>query len=282
MARYRLALNLEFARSSDKGFAWAVAKAAELGYRFVEPMVHTGWELLSEGGFFHSFSMEEDPLLLKEVCDRAGVRVSSISAHSPLMKPEAAVPRLTGSIVFADACGARFVNTAEGLKPEWMENEEAYSVIRYTLRKAEMVARRHRVVVCIEPHHTFTKTAQGLLEIVSLVSSPWIGINWDTGNAYLAAVEDPYEGLTQVRDRVYHVHAKDISIEQSHRDRGKVLGTPVGCACGEGLVDWERVLHILDPLDREIFFSVECGRADEALRSLPFLEHLMGTRLVKD
>lgn len=281
MARYRLALNLEFARSSDKSFAWAVAKAAELGYRYVEPMVHTGWELLSEGGFFHSFSMEEDPLLLKEICNDSGIAVSAISAHSPLMKPEAAVPRLTGSIVFADACGARFVNTAEGVKPAWMEDKEAYGVIRYSLRRAEMVARRHRVMICIEPHHTFTKTAQGLLEVVSLVPSDWIGVNWDTGNAYLAAVEDPYEGLTRVRDHVHHVHAKDISIEQSNRDRGRVLGTPVGCACGEGLVDWERVLHILDPLEREIVLSVECATTEEAMRSLPFLERLIGSRLLR-
>ena len=32
--------------------------ASELGYRYVEPMVHTGWELLSEVNYFHSFSME--------------------------------------------------------------------------------------------------------------------------------------------------------------------------------------------------------------------------------
>ena len=80
--------------------------AAKLGYRYIEPMVHTGWELLSEVHYFHSFSMEEDPLLLKEICARNGLRVSSVSGHSPLMKPEAAVPRLTRAIVLADACGA--------------------------------------------------------------------------------------------------------------------------------------------------------------------------------
>ncbi len=62
MARYRIAVNMEFVRSADKSFTWGVAKAAELGYAYVEPMVHTGWELLSEVAYFHSFSMEEDPL----------------------------------------------------------------------------------------------------------------------------------------------------------------------------------------------------------------------------
>ena len=280
MGGYRISVNMEFIRSADKPFAWGVEKAAQLGYRYVEPMVHTGWELLSEVHYFHSFSMEEDPLLMKEICDKAGVKVSSISGHSPLMKPEAAVERLTKAIVFADLNGARFVNTDEMIKPDWIGDDFAHQVMRYSLTKAEMVARRHRVYLCIEPHGVYTKTAAGLLKIANLVPSEWIAINWDTGNSYLAAVEDPYEALERVRDRVCHVHAKDISFEHAEAERGKVTGTPVGCACGEGVVDWERVLHILDPLDRDLFLSVECGTIDQAERSLAFLTKVIGDRLL--
>lgn len=282
MARYRISLNMEFIRSADKSFAWGVQKAAEIGYRYVEPMVHTGWELLSEADYFHSFSMEEDPLLMKEICDQAGVKVSSLSGHSPLMKPEAAVPRLTRAIVFATANRAKFVNTDEMVKPAWMDDEHAFQAMHYTLTRANQVAQRHRVYVCIEPHGVYTSTSDGLLKIVNLVPSPWIGVNWDTGNSYLAGVEDPYEGLERVRDYVRHVHAKDISMEHSDAERGKVTGTPVGCACGEGVVDWERVLYILDPLDRDIFLSVECGTIDQAARSLDFLRQVIGRRLAPD
>lgn len=278
MASYRIAVNMEFVRSADKGFEEGVRIASELGYRFVEPMVHTGWELLSEVHYFHSFSLEEDPLLMREICDRYGVEVSSVSGHSPLMKPEAAVPRLTRAIVLADALGAGFVNTDEMIKPEWMGDAQAHDVMRYTLQKAAFVAERHGVHVCVEPHGIYTKTSDGLLRIVELVQSPWIQVNWDTGNAYLAAVEDPYEALEHVADRVFHVHAKDISLEHSERERGKVTGTPVGCACGDGVVDWERVLHILDPLDRELTLSVECGTIDEAERSRTFLAGLVGRK----
>jgi sugar phosphate isomerase/epimerase len=282
MAKYRIAANMEFVRSADKSFEAGVQIAGELGYQYVEPMVHTGWELLSEVHYFHSFSMEEDPLLMKEICDKAGVKVSSLSGHSPLMKPEAAVERLTKAVVFADFNGARFVNTDEMVKPAWIDDQFAHQVMRYSLTKAEMVARRHGVYICVEPHGFYTKTADGLLEIVKLAPSPWIQVNWDTGNAYLAGIEDPYESLGKVRDFVYHIHAKDISIEHSEKERGKVTGTPVGCACGEGEVDWERVLHILDPLDRELFLSVECGTVDEADRSLTFLKKTIGDRLLSD
>jgi len=282
MARYRIAANMEFVRSSDKSFEAGVEIAGELGYRWIEPMVHTGWELLSEVHYFHSFSMEEDPLLMTEICDRHGVKVASISGHSPLMKPEAAVDRLTRAIVLADAVGARFVNTDEMVKPDWMDDEQAHQVMRYTLQKADLVARRHNVDVCIEPHGIYTKTADGLLKIVDLVPSARIAVNWDTGNSYLAGIEDPYDGLEKVRDRVRHVHAKDISFEHAERERGVVTGTPVGCACGDGAVDWERVLHILDPLDRDLFLSVECGTIDEAERSLAFLTKVIGDRMVRE
>jgi sugar phosphate isomerase/epimerase len=276
MTKYRISVNMEFVRSADLDFRAGIKVAAQLGYKYVEPMVHTGWELLSEVGYFHSFSMEEDPLLMKELCDRAGVRVSSFSAHSPLMKPEAAVPRLTRAILFAHLNGAKFVNSDEMLKPEWMNDTQAHEAMFYSLFRANQVANRHQVFICLEPHGVYTKTSEGLLRIVELVPSPWIAVNWDTGNSYLAGIEDPYDGLQGVRDKVWHVHAKDISLQQSTKERGKVTGTPVGCACGEGVVDWEKVFEILDPLDRELFLSVECGTVEQAERSLTFLQRAIG------
>ena len=272
---FTIALNMEFCRSADKSFEQGVEIAAGLGYRHIEPMVHTGWELLSEVGYFHSFSMEEDPLLMRDICERHGVSVLSVSGHSPLMKPEAAIPRLTRAIVLADALGARWVNTDEMLKPDWMDDDLAHEIMRYTLIKAHLVARRHGVYVCVEPHGVYTKTAAGLKRIVELVPSDRIAVNWDTGNSYLAGLEDPYEGLETVREHVRHVHAKDISLEHAERERGVVTGTPVGCACGDGMVDWERVIAILRPLDRELVFSVECGTIEQAERSLQHLAPLL-------
>ena len=50
----------------------------------------------------------------------------------------------------------------------------------------------------------------------------------------------------------------------------------------KGVVDWERVLHILDPLDREVVLSVECGKVDEAERSLTFLRKVVGSKLIEE
>ncbi len=118
----------------------------------------------------------------------------------------------------------------------------------------------------------------GLDRIYNLVKSPSIGINFDTGNAYLCG-HDVYAWLERVAPRLVHLHAKDISESHSQAERGKVTGTPVGCACGDGVVDWERVLHILEPNERQITLSVECGTIDEAERSRVFLDRLVGVHV---
>lgn len=279
MARFKISLNSEFARSADISFIAAAKKAKEMGYEYIEPGVQTGWGGLNEVNYDNTWSMEEDPLLMKEILGEIGLKVSGVDGHSPLMKPEAAIPRLTNAIVLASLNDAHFVQSDEMIKPDWMDDEFAHEMMRYTLQKADFVLKRHDVYLGIEPHGIYTKTAEGLLKIVNLVPSENIGVNWDTGNSFLAGIEDPYEGLERVRDKVLHVHAKDIPQEQSEAERGKVTGTPVGCAIGDGVVDFERIFKILDPLDREIVFSVECGTIDQAARSIEYLKKVIGDRI---
>jgi 3-oxoisoapionate decarboxylase len=270
MARIVIGINMEFVRSADKPFAWGVAKAAELGYAYVEPMVHWGRELLSEAGYFHSWSMLEDPLALRAICDRHGVKLSALSAHCPLGKPEVAVDYLTQAIRFAAEAGAPVVNTDEGPKPDFTDEATDFTLMRYTLTRAARVAERRGVRIGLEPHQQYSRTPEGLDRIHGLVASPALGINFDSGNAYLAG-QDPYRWLERVRDRVVHVHAKDISARQGEAERGRVTGTPVGCACGEGVIDWGRVVDVLRPLRQEVCLSVECGTVEQAAASI---EHL--------
>jgi sugar phosphate isomerase/epimerase len=130
-----IGINLEFVRHADKPFEYGVKKAAELGYEFVEPCVATGRDLLAEAGYYHMLSMEEDPLYYKVMLDELGLKVSGLSAHSPLMKPEVAVPYLTQAIRWAADIGAPVVNTDEGPKPAWIDDdEEAFAIMRYALK----------------------------------------------------------------------------------------------------------------------------------------------------
>jgi sugar phosphate isomerase/epimerase len=269
----KLGINMEFVRHHDMSFENGVKKAAAIGYEYVEPMVHFGRELLSEAEYFHSVSMYNDPLYIKEICDKSNVKISGFSSHTPLCKPEISVEYLKQAIRFASEIGVPVVNTDEGPKPVWTSREMDYMLMTYTLTEAARVAERHNVAIGLEPHQQYSKTPDGLDSIYNLVKSPAIGINFDTGNSYLAGGSDVYEWLVRVKDRLVHLHAKDISMEQSNAERGKVTGTPVGCACGDGVVDWKRIIDIVKSTGKDIVFSVECGTIDQAVRSF---EHLSG------
>lgn len=273
MAKITIAINLEFVRSADKPFVWGVEKAAELGYPAVEPLVHVGRELLSEAGYYHSFSMNNDPLVMRELCQSRGVRVAALSAHTPLAKPEISVEYLRQAIRFAAEVGAPIVNTDEGPPHHFTGEALDHSLMKYVLTMAAWSAERRKIRLGIEPHQIYSRTPEGLDRILGLVDSPAIGVNFDTGNAYLCG-QDPYTWLEHIRDRLVFVHAKDISAKQSADERGHVTGTPVGCACGEGVIDWGRIVEILAPLDREICLSVECGTVDQAARSIAHLKRL--------
>ena len=273
MGNVFIGLNTEFSRSSDKPFEWAVEKAAQMGFEYIEPMVHFSRELMSEAGYFHTVSMFDDPYRIKEACDKAGLKISALQSHGPLGRPEVHGEYIKMAIRVAAEIGVPVVNTDEGIKAKWTTEEEDHVLIKYTLQEAAFVAERRGVVIGLEPHAQYSKTPDGLDRIYNLVKSPAIGINLDTGNAYLAG-QDVYEWLERVAERLVHLHAKDISVEHAEAERGKVTGTPVGCACGDGVIDWAKVIEIVSKkTPRDIVFSVECGTPDQAQRSL---EHLKG------
>ena len=275
MGKISIGINLEFVRHNDKPFEWGVETAARLGYTHVEPMVHWGRELLSEAGYFHSVSMLDDPLRIQRACQKADVKLSGLSSHTPLCKPEIGTEYLKQAIRFAAECGAPVINTDEGPKPKWSTEAEDFVLMRYTLFEAAQLAEPRGILIGLECHQQYSKHPDGLDRIYKLVRSPSIGINFDTGNAFLCG-HDPYQWLRRVAKRLVHLHAKDISIQQSGAERGKVTGTPVGCACGDGVIDWEKVIRIVrKECPREIVFSVECGTVDQAERSVKHLKKLL-------
>ncbi len=275
MGSIQLGINLEFIRHDDKPFEWGVAKAAELGYTHVEPMVHWGRELLSEAGYFHSVSLLDDPLRVRRACERSKVKLSGLSSHTPLCKPEIGTEYLKQAIRFAAECGAPVVNTDEGPKPQWTTEGEDFVLMRYTLMEAAKVAEPRGIAIGLECHQQYSKYPEGLDRIYKLVKSPSIGINFDTGNAFLCG-HDPYQWLRKVAKRLVHLHAKDISIQQSGAERGKVTGTPVGCACGDGVIDWAKIISIIrQHCPRDIVMSVECGTVEQAARSVTHLKRLI-------
>lgn len=275
MGKIGIGLNLEAVRTSHKSFEWGVQFAKELGYEYIEPMVHWGRELLSEARYFHSVSMLDDPFRIRDAVEAAGLKLSAFSSHSQLSKPEIAVEYLKQAARFAKECGAPIINTHEGHKQTWTTEEEDFVLIKYSIMEASKVASRRGIKIGLETHQTYSLVPDKYERILNLVDSPYIGANFDTGNAYLGGL-DPVEQVERFKNRIIHMHAKDISVEQSNAERGKVMGTAVGCACGDGVIDWEKIVAIIRPLPQDIVLSVECGSLDQAARSIDYLRKVVG------
>jgi sugar phosphate isomerase/epimerase len=268
-----IGINLEYVRSSDKSFEWAIDHAAEMGFSYVEPMVHWGRELLSSAGYFHTVSMLDDPNRVRRAAEKNDLKISALSSHSPLCRPDISTDYLKQAARFAAECGSPVIVTDDGpAKPAWASVDEHHTLMRYVLQEAVDIAQPRGVIVGLETHADYTCTPDALSRTLGLVDSPALAVNFDTGNTFLSG-NDPHEWLAQIIDRVVHVHAKDISHEDAERYRGKVKGM-LGCACGDGVIDWPRIIETCRSAPRDIVLSIECATIDDATRSLEYFRSL--------
>ncbi len=269
--RMKIGVNLEYVRHGDKSLKYGVLTAGKMGYQWVEPCFLMGRCLLSNAGYCHVTSLDTDPREILDLCAEAGVSISGLSSHSDLLNPEWGVLYARRGIRYARALGVNIVQITEDMyPPKWMTEEIAYSIMKINLLAMVETCEENGVYLGIEQHGPYTAKIKSLLRILDLVDSPWIRVNYDCGNTYLSG-EDPYAMLEAVIDKVVHVHAKDISRVQADAERGKVTGTAVGCACGDGEIDWHRLVRRLKQAGYTGVLSVECGTEDEAKRSLDYL-----------
>jgi sugar phosphate isomerase/epimerase len=268
-------VNLEYVRHADKSLAYGIETAGKLGFKWVEPCFLMGRCLLSNAGYCHVTSLDTDPKEIQDLCARAGVKISGLSSHSDLLNPEYGVHYARAGIRYAKALGVNVVQITEDMyPPKWMTEQDAYAIMKINLLAIAETCEENGVFIGIEPHGPYTSKIKSLTRILGLVESPWIRVNYDSGNTFLSG-EDPYAMLEAVIDKVVHVHAKDISRKQADSERGKVTGTAVGCACGEGEIDWNRVVKRLNKAGYRGVLSVECGTEEEAKRSLAHLTKVL-------
>ena len=76
-----------------------------------------------------------------------------------------------------------------------------------------------------EAYNPFVDTTdpETLLHIVEHFHSPWVRINFDAGNSFIAG-QDPPKFLEKVAKYVTHVHCKDVSHELAAAMRGRDTG----------------------------------------------------------
>ena len=275
-------LNLEFARSEGLDWERALRAARNAGYEFVEPYVYSPvsiainshLKLSSVSAYHHLEAGTSQVAQLGRLNEELGLRFSALDAHASLLLPQFGVPYIQGVLDLAGDLRCPLVVSDEGPVPAaWMTLSQGLDIVCASLEPIIRHAQKCGVKFALELHNAITTRPDCLRQLLQRFGRNELGVNFDTGNSFLAG-NDPVTFAASVADRVVHVHIKDIPASQLS-ERGRVTGTRVGVAVGQGVIDLGGVLAVLAKTGYAGVLSVECDTAAQAQASLPALNRLI-------
>lgn len=114
------------------------------------------------------------------------------------------------------------------------------------------IAERYGVRLAVENHIDFT--ADEMLWLLTAVNSPYLGINFDTGN-FVRLLDDPVRAMEKLAKYVYATHIKDLKLQKGiGADEWYFFSsTPVG----DGIVDNLKLARLLARAGYQGFLAVE-------------------------
>ena len=254
---------------------WAKRNAV----RFIECGAIDGVSWIHGLGYQPHVALWEDPVLLRRKMDGYGVQFSQIDAAFPLSLPEGAtlgVEYVLHTLRWAKLAGCPCVDTTDDRnKPSGVTDREALDHMKRIYTQLVRTAEAYDIIINIEPHGYYTTKPEFIQQMLTFVDSPYLRMNMDTGNTFIAG-QDPVAFLAQFRDRVSHVHVKDVSESLAASARGDLTGIAVShCATGDGAnaANIRRCLEILRDSGYDGVLSIECEGAGGPMidRSLAWL-----------
>ena len=265
--------------SFDKCLAWAQRN----GVHYIECGLIDGVSWIHGLGYQPHVALYEDPALLRKKMDGYGVRFSQVDAAYPLSGkdgPFRGVPYVMKSIAWARMLGCTHVDTTDGLHaPEGLSDSEALDSMKRCYEQILEVAAAHEVTINVEPHGYFTTRPETMEKMLSFVDSPYLRMNMDTGNTFIAG-QDPVAFLKRFLNKVSYVHVKDVSESLARAVRGGQTGIAVSqCSLGEGVNadNIKECLVILRDAGYQGALSIECeGQGGPMIeKSLAWLRRIL-------
>ncbi len=234
------------------------------GLRYIECGAIDGVSWIHGLGYQPHIALWEDPLLLRKKMDGYGMQLSQLDAAFPLSLAEGAtlgVEYILHAIRWAKLAGCPRIDTTDDrAKPAGASDAEVLEHMRRIYRQVVRVAEAYDIVINIEPHGYYTTKPEFLAEMLAFADSPCLRLNMDTGNTFIAG-QDPVAFLDRFKDRVSHVHIKDVSDSLAAAARGELTGIAVShCAIGDG-VNAENIrgcLRVLNESGYDGVLSMEC------------------------
>lgn len=211
------------------------------GFHYIELTATKGW---TEHVFpTHSFA---ELVRVKHKLKEAGLIPFSMSGHCNLMDQER-VSDFILNMELAEFFGCEYIVSSIGeahLKDKaFLSNEEAAANIKALVPYLE----RYHLKLVLETHGDHGSGVI-LKEIVDLVDSELVSINYDTANVIFYGGVDIKEDLTACIDKVGYVHLKD------KKGAVKEWNFP---ALGEGNIDMPMIFDLIEKENNRCPFSIE-------------------------
>ncbi|MHC4635985.1 MAG: sugar phosphate isomerase/epimerase family protein, partial [Planctomycetota bacterium] len=223
--------------------------------------------LRTDTPYHHFHTGRADIAAINRLREELGLSFSAVDAHCSLLLPQLGTEYLKAAFNFAARIHCPVVMSDEGpLSLDWMGLDKSFDIMCFALEQVVKYSHSYGVKYAMELHNALTAQPDYMVRLLNRFGPDEIGVNFDTGNSFLAG-NDPVEYLRQIADRVIHVHIKDIPRSQLDQ-RGKVTGTRVGVAAGDGEVDLPSIIDVLKNVGYDGVLSVECDTFDQAKRSL--------------
>jgi len=303
---------------NDEPFEKVLGKVAGWGYEAVEVAAWKGSNHINLDEVLRGGASR-----YKQTVEQTGLTISSLSNHlegqlilgpldestddwfkgTPEEKVRFGVERLRKTIEAAQVLGVPVVNSFTGC-PNWSKwfifppaNEKLWESY-WTLCRERWLpildyARDHDVKIAYETHpqemNYNLETAKRLLEVVE--NHPAAGFNYDPSHLLWQQM-DPVWFIYELRDRIFHVHAKDVeTVPHSAARTGVLVTGGWGRAArsvrfrtiGWGQVPWRRVITALLETGYDYVMSVEhedptMGRDSGVQQAVRFLKPLIQVR----
>lgn len=255
-------------------------RAKDMGFDCADVTdTNAGGSMLGTAGFSPTVSLDDNPFEIKRLFEKYGIKPSAVCAHAALLEPSNpgvyATAEIMKAIKFASAIGIQEVITTDtDPRSPWARSlryDEQIFIIAEKLYTPVRMAADYGVHLLLEPHGPITDSIQGLQDVLDRLGNPdALGINLDTGNAWLGGA-DPVEMAKVFRDKIHHVHWKDLS-DQWESKRGSLYGCGFSTiALGDGVIDIAGVCEVLKDADVASSTLEIVGTPEILLKSVKYL-----------
>ena len=256
-------------RGVGRTFEDALAQCEMFRLEHIEVGTYIGMYFVAALGYEPSLNLWDDPLEYRKKADKIGVRYSQVDAASPFFEMNGATQGFlyaTQAIRFARDLGAKsVVVTDRGAPADFYTEQYAWDHGIRNFTELLKWAENYKIKVNVETHGVFTQDSNFMLKFMKYFDSEWLGINFDTGNAFIAG-NDPLEYMKQVIQYVNHFHIKDVDPVLADESMGEETGIgmsyiPIGKGANSGNI--EKCLRHLKEIGWSGDISLECAGTDE-------------------